>query len=184
VKKFFKISRRSVLGILTAVSAFAFVTAMGQLSLSSDNLTDTDKRRKIEKMYDAYRQEFSEVKDISPQEAMTLADGRRVVFIDVRKPGEQQISMLPGAITDQEFLNDPEKYNDYVKIGYCTISYRSGIFVQRLREIGIPAYNLRGGMLAWIHDGGKIYDQKGETRRIHIYAKNWDLGPNDYEAVQ
>jgi len=43
--------------------------------------------------------------------------------------------------------------------------------------------NLRGGLLAWVHDGGKVYDRNGETRRIHVYGRKWDLGPKDYEAV-
>jgi sodium/bile acid cotransporter 7 len=44
-------------------------------------------------------------------------------------------------------------------------------------------YNLRGGILAWVHDGGTVYDQNGETRRIHVYGRKWNLAPNSYQAV-
>ncbi len=48
---------------------------------------------------------------------------------------------------------------------------------------GITMYNLRGGLLAWVHDGGKVVDQKGETKRIHVYGRKWNLAPSAYEAV-
>ncbi len=156
---------------------------MGQLSLSSNDLSDEDKRRKVEKMYDGYKKQFPEVQDISPQMAAALAAGEKVVFIDVRELDEQRVSMLPGAVTEKEFLSNPQKYEDYVKIGYCTISYRSGKFAQKLREKDIPVYNLRGGILAWVHDGGKVYDQNGEMHRIHVYDHQWDLGPKTYESI-
>ena len=172
-----------MLGIFTAALAFAFVILMGQLSLSSNDLTDEDKRRKVEKMYDGYKKEFPEVEDISSQMAAALAADQKVVFIDVREPEEQRVSMLPGAVTDKEFLNNPKKYENHVKIGYCTISYRSGKFAQKLRQKGIPVYNLRGGILAWVHDGGKVYDLNGETRQIHVYDRKWDLAPETYATI-
>ena len=46
-----------------------------------------------------------------------------------------------------------------------------------------PHYVLRGGLLAWVHAGGKVYDKNGETRRIHVYGRKWNLGPRDYEGV-
>lgn len=40
-----------------------------------------------------------------------------------------------------------------------------------------------GGILAWVHDGGRIYDRNGETRRIHIYDPKLDLAPKSYQPV-
>ena len=85
--------------------------------------------------------------------------------------------------TENEFIKDPAKYKDAVKIAYCTISYRSGKFAQKLQKKGIPVYNLKGGILAWVHDGGKVYDLNGETHRIHVYGRKWNLGPKGYQAV-
>ena len=184
MNKQFKTYRRTFLGIATAVLAFAFVTLVGQLGLSSDERSDGDKRQKIEDMYNGYKKQFPDVRDISAQKLMILAAERKAVLIDIREPREQQISMLPGAITETEFMNDPATYKDAVKIAYCTISYRSGKFAQKLQKKGIPVYNLRGGILAWVHEGGKVYDQKGEeTHRIHVYGRKWNLGPKGYQAV-
>ena len=114
---------------------------------------------------------------------MALKSDGKAVLIDIREPHEQQISMLPGAITEKEFVNDSSRYKDTVKIAYCTISYRSGKFAQKLQEKGIMVYNLRGGILAWVHAGGKVYDQGRETDRIHVYGRRWNLGPKRYRAV-
>ena len=44
-------------------------------------------------------------------------------------------------------------------------------------------YNLRGGLLAWVLDGKKVYDTKGETRKIHVYGKRWNYPPSGYESI-
>ena len=182
-EKKIKIYNLTLLGLIAAALAFAFVTLVGQLSFSSDDLSDKDKRQKIDDMYAEYKKQFPEVRDISPQMVMALRSEGKTVLIDIREPREQQVSMLPGAITEKEFMNNPAKYKDAVKIAYCTISYRSGKFVQKLQKKGIIVYNLKGGMLAWAHDGGKVFDQNGETHRIHVYGRKWDLGPKRYQAV-
>ena len=183
MKKQSKTYRRTILGLFITTLTFAFVTLIGQMSLSSEDGSDEVKRQKVEDMYNGYKKHFPDVRDLSAKKAMNLTADRQTVLIDIREPREQQVSMLPGAITEKEFMNDPAKYKDAVKIVYCTISYRSGKFAQKLQKKGIPVYNLRGGILAWVHDGGKVYDQNGETRRVHVYGRKWNLVPNSYQAV-
>jgi rhodanese-related sulfurtransferase len=183
MEKQFIANRRTILGLFTAALAFAFVTLMAQMAQSSEDWSDEVKRQKIEDMYSGYKKKFPDVPELSAQKAMNLTADRRTVLIDIREPREQQVSMLPGAITEKEFMNNPLKYKDAVKIAYCTISYRSGIFAQKLQKKGIAVYNLKGGILAWVHDGGKIYDQNGETHRVHVYGRKWNLTPNHYQAV-
>jgi rhodanese-related sulfurtransferase len=149
----------------------------------ADDMSDAAKRVEIEAMYAGYKKDFPGVQDIEPAEAMRLLEERQALFIDVRAKKEQEVSMLPGAITEPGFLNHPERYRDKVIIGYCTISYRSGKLAEKLKAQGVTMLNLRGGLLAWVHDGGKVYDRNGETRRIHVYGRKWDLGPKDFESV-
>jgi rhodanese-related sulfurtransferase len=179
----YKKHQRIIWGLFTAILAFAFVTLMGQQSLSSNELSDAAKHQKVESLYDGYKTNFPAVLDLTPRQAMNLIVDQKAVFIDTREPEEQQVSMLPGAITEKEFLSNYKSYEDHVKIAYCTISYRSGIFVENFQKRGIPVYNLRGGILAWVHAGGKVYDQTGETYRIHVYGQDWNLAPEQYEAV-
>jgi sodium/bile acid cotransporter 7 len=153
--------------------------AMGDYSLS-----DTQKKEFVYAIYADYKKDFPAVMDISPQQAMDLLKKDEVVFIDIRKPAEMKVSMLPHAITQNEFLSHPEKYAGKTVVGYCTVSYRSGVFAREMDEKGISVRNLEGGILAWTLEGGKVYDENGkETDRIHVYGKKWDYVPAGYKAV-
>ena len=171
--------------IVIGIAAIALLTGIGIAGNLSRlaTLTDEQRHKQVLKMYAKYKKDFPDVQDIDVQLAMELANTGKVVFVDVRPPEEQSVSRLPGAISADDFLANPEKYDDDIKIGYCTISYRSGIFVQEMSQKGIPMYNLRAGLLAWVHSGGKVYDEAGETKRIHVYGEEWNLGPERYEAI-
>jgi sodium/bile acid cotransporter 7 len=106
--------------------------------------------------------------------------------VDVRKKEEMRVSMLPGAISEKEYTENRERFDDHVVVAYCTIGYRSGMFAEKMagsRHPGDRVYNLRGGLLAWVLDGGKVYDGKGASRRIHVYGKRWNYPPDGYESV-
>ena len=157
----------------------------GQVNLcwAGDNMSDAAKLAKIEALYGDYKKEFADVQDIEQAEAMRLLQDGKALFVDVREEKEQQVSILPSAVTEKEFLKDPGRFKNRTLIGYCTISYRSGKLAEKLKARGITLLNLKGGLLAWVHDGGKVCDRNGETTRIHVYGREWDLAPKGYEAV-
>ena len=167
---------------LTVIALIAGIGLTSNLARST-SLTDAQKRTKVFKMYAEYKKGFPGVLDIDPPLAMELTNTGKVVFVDVRPLEERSVSRLPGAISADRFLENPAKYDDYIKIGYCTISYRSGLFALEMKQKGVPMYNLRAGLLAWVHLGGKVYDDAGETKRIHVYGQEWNLGPERYEAI-
>jgi rhodanese-related sulfurtransferase len=152
-------------------------------SLANSDLSDEQKKEIVYRMYAEYKKDFQAVRDISPQEAMALLQAHQVVFVDVRTPEEMKVSMLPDAVSRQEFQNDPGRYAGKKIVAYCTISYRSGKFAQEMAAQGITVYNLTGGILAWTLEGGKVYDARGETKRIHVYGPKWDYPPKGYQAV-
>ena len=77
----------------------------------------------------------------------------------------------------------PEKWRGKRLIAYCTISYRSGLWAEKAIEDGLTVQNLRGGILGWVHAGGQLYDAQGETRRVHVYSRNWNYAPDTHQAV-
>jgi sodium/bile acid cotransporter 7 len=174
--------RHLLLGALAILLPLCGLIGLG-LSLSHDESSDSQKLREVYRMYDGYRKSFPDVKEVSPQEAMHLVKENRVLFVDVRTPEEQEISMLPSAITEEDYLSNSDKYRDKTIIGYCTISYRSGKLAEKLGEEGLEMLNLKGGMLAWVLEGGKVYDESGETMKIHVYGRKWDYAPQGYKSV-
>jgi len=150
---------------------------------SAEGLSDAQKLQVVYDMYEDYKASFPEVEDVTPKQAMKLMESEEVIFVDTRKTKEQKVSMLPNAVTEEDFEKNLEQYRNQVIIGYCTISYRSGKLAKALRRKGITMLNLKGGMLAWVHEGGKIYDANGETKRVHVYKKKWNHLPKGYEAV-
>lgn len=147
------------------------------------NPADSETLKTIYEMYADYREEFPEVPDITAQEVMALLKQDKVVLVDIREPEEQEVSMLPGALTEDEFLAGLGKHRDKTVVAYCTISYRSGKFASKMRKKGLDMYNLKGGLLAWVGEGGKVHDKNGQTKRIHVYGRRWNHPPQGYEAV-
>ena len=144
---------------------------------------DIEKKKIVYQMYADYKRDFPEVKDITPKKAMALLRDDKVVFVDTRSPAEMRVSMLPKAVTEETFMRNPQKYSEKTVVAYCTISYRSGKFAEAAAKRGIRVYNLEGGLLAWVLEGGKVYDTHGETRRIHVYGKRWNYPAQGYESV-
>ncbi len=69
--------------------------------------------------------------------------------------------------------------------GQSTSSYRSGIFARDQAHRGIEVLNLKGGILAWILEGGQVNDAQGNpTRRVHVYGDKWDFAPSGWESVK
>lgn len=123
------------------------------------------------------------MQDVSPVEAIKmLQSGEKVIFVDVREPAEMSVSILPDAISEETFLSSGEKYINYIVISYCTIGYRSGILASRLAEKGQKMYNLRGGILTWVHENGPVYSEGEVVRRIHVYGEKWNYAPEGFDV--
>ncbi len=148
-------------------------------------LSDSEKKDAVYRMYAGYKKEFPAVGDIAPRQAREQFDRGKVVFVDTRKPEEMAVSMLPGAISQAEFLKNRDRFADQAIVVYCTISYRSGLFARDMAAQGIPVVNLQGGILAWILEGGPVYDPRGHpTRRVHVFGDRWDYAPAGWESVK
>jgi len=171
--------------ITLLLSILGLILCHTDIALGKNDMTDADKKDVVYRMYAGYKKDFPAVRDISPQQAMDLLNQEKVVFVDTRKPAEMDVSMLPAAVPEQEFLSHPDQYKDKTIVAYCTISYRSGVFAHDMAKRGIMIANLKGGILAWTLEGGKVYDGSGqEVRRVHVYGDKWDYAPAGYESVK
>ena len=106
-----------------------------------------------------------------------------LILVDVREEKEQETSMIKGAMTFDEFNGNIEKFKSKKIVLYCTIGARSAQVSKTLRKKGLNSYSLSGSILMWIHEGGALVDQNGETKRVHVYGNKWDLLPKGYSGV-
>lgn len=145
---------------------------------------DAGRKARVEALFAAARKDFPAAPELAPERAVDLWRQGRLLPIDVRTPAERAVSTLPGAVTEEAFLADPALAAGKVAVAYCTIGYRSGLFVQNLGPGRPPVANLAGGILGWLHAGGTLTDPAGQpTTRVHVYGKAWDLAPLAYTPV-
>ncbi len=173
----------ALLGIMSGGSGLAGSyrrDQSGHEPLSTNQLRE----EAVQELYANYKKCFPEVPEVSPEEAMKLVQEGQAVLVDVRPAPERSVSRLPGAIAKNEFLNCPDSYRGKIVIAYDTVGYRSGLFVKRMREKGLDLANLRWGLLGWLHAGGKVYDDNGETKRVHVYGCLWNYAPVGCETVR
>jgi rhodanese-related sulfurtransferase len=174
-------SRITKVKLLSLAIASIFLVTIGSYKLAA-NPTDTEKQQQIEQMYDRYSREFPEVEDISVAQLIQWQPIQKFILVDVRTPEERAVSMIPNAITKEEFEQHIDRYLDADIVVYCTIGYRSGKYAQKYPN-NLNIYNLKGGILAWSHSGGKLTNDRGDTNKIHVFGDRWKLAPNNYEVV-
>ena len=147
-------------------------------------MSDAEKKQKIESLYAKYERKFPTVEGITATELLqSLEEGNQYILVDVRKPKEQEVSMIPGAITQKEFEDRADDLAGKTVVTYCTAGYRSGLYAQKIQAKGWQVINLEGSMLAWTHAGGPLVDHQGPTKRVHVYSAAWSLEAEDYEPV-
>jgi len=137
----------------------------------------------VRQLYEKEKIEFQEVEEISPTSAQDLYAQGAAVFIDVRTPEEQMVSMLPGAVTEKDLEDTPSILQGKTAVAYCTIGYRSGLYAADKSREGIRVLNAQGGILAWVLSGGKVYHNGTETKQVHVYGEEWNYLPDGYEPI-
>ena len=143
-------------GILATIVLLAVAT--GLAACSSPPATDAGRLRKIEELYAGYTKDFPTAPAISPQDAVALWREGKLLPVDVRSPEERQVSVLPGSVSERDYLADPGRFAGKEAVAVCTIGYRSGVFTVQARDKGLPVRNLAQGLLGWLHAGGSLVD--------------------------
>ena len=147
------------------------------------NRSDESKRAKIEKIYQAQRNSFPRIQEITPEKLKEIGSTENVTIVDTRTPEEQEVSMLPKAITVEQFQTHPEQFRGTKVVAYCTIGVRSGMFVKSLEQGEWDAYNLIGAILGWTHVDGELTSSEGPTMNVHIHGPGMNLVADGYKPV-
>ena len=125
-----------------------------------------------------------EVPWFSPGEFQQRSQEDEWTIVDVRSPQERGVSIIPGALSREGFEAQVDEHAGRQILVYCTAGCRSGAYVTDLRQKGLNAFNLRGGVLGWALNGGPFVTADGHpTRRVHVHHHPWNVLPPGYEAV-
>ena len=106
--------------------------------------------------------------DITPEQAAELLREREAQLLDVREPYEHEAGRIEGSTrVDLETLGEAAQQLDPAKpvVLYCRTGSRSAVATQAFRAAGYDAYNVAGGLTAWVDrglpiepDGGYVSD--------------------------
>jgi rhodanese-related sulfurtransferase len=102
--------------------------------------------------------------DLTPEEVRRLLDEGEVDLIDVREPYEHEAGRIEGArhveipkLTAAAAEMDRER----PIVFYCRSGARSAMATQAFRASGFDAFNLAGGLLAWVGKSMPIVPDDG-----------------------
>lgn len=101
---------------------------------------------------------------VDADQARQLIEDRTAQIIDVREQYEHDAGHIPGdTYLDMQHvaLKTDAIDRDRPVIFYCRGGIRSGMATEAFRATGWEAYNLHGGLLAWIEAGYPVEPHDG-----------------------
>jgi rhodanese-related sulfurtransferase len=104
--------------------------------------------------------------EISPKRAAELIDSDDALLVDVRRPYEWDAGRIPGAVHIEvnDLPGEAESVDrDRPVIFYCRSGSRSALAAAAFRQAGWDAYNLEGGLRAWVDADQPIDPPDGEV---------------------
>lgn len=105
------------------------------------------------------------------------------VLVDVRSPAEVNVSVIPGAITKEQFEKNRDDYEDRTVIAYCTVGGRSQRYAEKLSEQGVKVKNFKPSILGWVQAELPLVTLEGEpTNKVHIYSDRYSV-PKKYQKI-
>lgn len=104
-------------------------------------------------------------RDLTPQQVQELLAGGNAQLVDVREPYEWEAGRIAGAThIELEHLagRASEIDKDRKVIFQCRVGRRSAMATEAFAASGYDAYNLAGGITAWVEAGLPIEPEGGE----------------------
>lgn len=97
--------------------------------------------------------------ELTPERVAEMVEAGEADLIDVRQEFEWELSRIPAAShvpLDQLPARVAELDDDRTIVFQCRTGARSGMAAQAFRASGREAYNLAGGIEAWVESGFEI----------------------------
>jgi rhodanese-related sulfurtransferase len=104
--------------------------------------------------------------DLTPEQAAELAGRGDVRLVDVRETYEWDEGRIAGArhVEMDQLSEQAESLSgDPPVVFYCRTGARSAVAAQAFRASGLEAYNLAGGLVAWVERGLPLEPEDGQV---------------------
>lgn len=162
----------------------SLLTGVFALSCINPQSAAKDKAKVVRVMADQIAAKFPKAPQATIEEFVQWKKGNeKVVLVDVRPKEERSVSIIPGAISKEEFEKNKDQYKNHKVVSYCTIGYRSSEYTVKLSKMNFNSYNLKESLLGWAHRGYKFDNGGSETTKAHVYEDAWNFLPAGYEGV-
>ncbi len=121
------------------------------------------------------------VNEVSVMQIERMQDTTAIAYIDAREKSEYNVSHIKNAVWVGYDNFDIKRVTDVVPkdkkvIVYCSVGYRSEKIAEGIRNSGYTdVSNLYGGIFEWKNEGLPVYNEEGETERVHAYDKVWGV---------
>jgi rhodanese-related sulfurtransferase len=94
-------------------------------------------------------------RDLSPARVAEMLRSGEAELVDVREPYEREAGRIEGSrhIVLERLASEAESLpRDRPIVFHCRLGARSGMAAQAFRAAGYDAWNLAGGLQAWVDD--------------------------------
>lgn len=101
--------------------------------------------------------------ETTPVEARRRIEAGEAVLVDVREPDEWAAGHAPGSLHRPLAELDPAEFAGRSVVTTCRGGGRGSRAAQTLRDAGVDAVSLGGGLKAWAQDGGAVVRDDGSA---------------------
>ena len=104
----------------------------------------------------------------------------QAILLDARERSEFEVSHIKNAIyvgyNDFSLVQVKSKLpnKNHPIVVYCSLGIRSEDIAEQLQKAGYKqVYNLYGGIFEWKNADFSVFDDMGETTKVHGFSKEW-----------
>ncbi|MBX0332519.1 rhodanese-like domain-containing protein [Pontibacter sp. HSC-14F20] len=117
-----------------------------------------------------------------------LEQGIAPLLLDTRSKSEYEVSHLPGAryvgYADFDLSDLKDVPPNTPLVIYCAVGYRSEKIGEQLQAAGYTnVRNLYGGLFEWVNHSLPVYNEQGQTTKVHGYTRAWGIWLREGEKV-
>ena len=104
------------------------------------------------------------------------------VLVDVRSDSERAVSLIPGAISQQQYEAAAREFAGRRLVIYCTVGGRSYLYARQLVASGVDAANYLDSILGWCRAVSPLESPDGQpTNAVHPYLRIFEV-PENYDV--